>query len=128
MQLVKVFYYGVANSLTPQPCRFLYILRTTLLFLTYHQGSMSIFLRFSFHFFSVQHPEFTSEVNQTSSDFVGSSSSFLCQVQCAWVEFTIWSSPCPKLASLKTDHSGDGSLYLKKKTWYIKNQYHLLSS
>lgn len=75
-----------------------------------YYGDMSIFLRSCL--FSATHPELTKEVIQTWSDLTGSSSSFLCQVQKAWVAFTIFSSPWPKLASRKTDHSGDGCLYL----------------
>lgn len=59
------------------------------------------------------HPEPASEFIHTSSVLTGSSSSFLCQVQWAWVEFMIFSSPCPKLASLKTDQAGFGLRYLK---------------
>lgn len=77
------------------------------------QGDIRIFLNSWLP--SWMHPEPDSEFIHTSSVLTGSSSSFLCQVQWAWVEFTIFSSPCPKLASLKTDHAGFGLRYLNKQ-------------
>lgn len=64
------------------------------------------------------HPELAKEVIQISSAFTGSSSSFLCQLQKAWVEFTIFSSPWPKLASRNSDHFGCGFIYLS--TNYVR--------
>lgn len=79
---------------------------------------------FSWWFFWVTQPEDTNEVIHAWSDFTGSSSSFLCQLQNAWVKFTILSSPWPKLASRKTDHSGC-KLYLSNT---IKRTKHLSTS
>lgn len=47
------------------------------------------------------------------SAITGSASSLRCQLQYACVAFTISSSPCPKLDSRRTDHTGWGSNHLQ---------------